>query len=467
MKRPSDQNNTNDMKTNLIKSAFVVIALSAALSVQAQKYSDGLIDKTVAVVGGEMIMLSQIESELQMMRYRGAATDMNARCEMLESMLEAKLFYVQAKKDSMVANDANVEQILQGRIDEMTSTLGGEKAVEEYFHKPMYKLRKEWKTTLTEQSLIQQKQQNVSQNVARLTPSDVRDYFKRSDAEDLPIISTRYRIRQIVIYPDRESANLAVKEKLLSLRERVLNGEKFSTLARLYSEDPGSMTKGGELGMMSKNVFWPAFSDAAMALKVGQVSQVVETPDGFHIIQLLARDGDMFNARHILIKPSYSEDDRNRAFDKLDSLRNRILADSVSFSDVARVNSQDKKTSTSGGLLADENTGSSYFEKDQLKPADYAVIKDMKEGDVSEPFQSLDNEGRNGNTVYKIITLEKIIPSHTATFEEDYNDILELVQAKKAEEAIDKFIAEKQRTTYIRVDPSFHGCVFRHEGWIK
>lgn len=455
------------MKTNLIKSAFVVIALSAALSVQAQKYSDGLIDKTVAVVGGEMIMLSQIESELQMMRYRGAATDMNARCEMLESMLEAKLFYVQAKKDSMVANDANVEQILQGRIDEMTSTLGGEKAVEEYFHKPMYKLRKEWKTTLTEQSLIQQKQQNVSQNVARLTPSDVRDYFKRSDAEDLPIISTRYRIRQIVIYPDRESANLAVKEKLLSLRERVLNGEKFSTLARLYSEDPGSMTKGGELGMMSKNVFWPAFSDAAMALKVGQVSQVVETPDGFHIIQLLARDGDMFNARHILIKPSYSEDDRNKAFDKLDSLRNRILADSVSFSDVARVNSQDKKTSTSGGLLADENTGSSYFEKDQLKPADYAVIKDMKEGDVSEPFQSLDNEGRNGNTVYKIITLEKIIPSHTATFEEDYNDILELVQAKKAEEAIDKFIAEKQRTTYIRVDPSFHGCVFRHEGWIK
>jgi len=455
------------MKSYFTRTVIAAVAFFVTFSATAQKYTDGLVDKTVAVIGGEMIMLSQIESELQMMRYRGTVTDMNARCEMLESMLESKLLYVQAKKDSLNVNEANVEQALQGRIDEVVATLGGEKAVEEYFHMPMYKLRKEWKTAITEQSLIQQMQQQVSSKVDRLTPSDVRDYFKKSDAEELPIVSTRYRLRQIAIYPDREAANLAVKEKLLSLRERIINGEKFTTLARLYSEDPGSMTKGGELGMMSKNIFWPAFSDAAMSLKIGQVSQVVETPDGFHLIQVLARDGDMFNARHILIKPSYNDEDRNKAFDKLDSLRTRIISDSISFVDAARLHSQDKKTATSGGLLADENTGSSYFEKDQLKPADYNVIKDMKEGDISEPFQSLDNEGRNGNTVYKIITLEKIIPSHTATFEEDYNEILNLVQSKMSEDAINKFIAEKQRTTYIRVDPSFHGCVFRHEGWIK
>lgn len=455
------------MRKTIISFALIIATLFTSTLASAQKYSDGLVDKTVAVIGGEMIMLSQIESELQMMRYRGSMADANARCEMLESMLEAKLFYVQAKKDSLVANDGQVEQILQGRMDEMTSTLGGEKEVEEYFHKPVYKLRKEWKETITEQSLIQQMQQKVSQNVARLTPSDVKDYFESADSEDLPIVSTRYRIRQIVVYPDREAANLAVKERLLTLRERVLNGEKFSTLARLYSQDPGSMNKGGELGMMSKNIFWPAFSDAAMSLKVGQVSQVVETPDGFHLIQLLAREGDMFNARHILIKPSYSQDDKIAAFDKLDSLRNVIINDSLSFADVAAMNSQDSKTATNGGLLADENTGSSYFEKDQLKPADYNELKEMKEGDISEPFQSLDNEGRNGNTIYKIIYLEKIIPSHTATYENDYNDLLSLVQSKKAEEAIDKFITEKQRTTFIRIDPQFHGCAFKHEGWIK
>lgn len=455
------------MRRKILSLALIAATLVTSIGASAQKYSEGLVDKTVAVIGGDMIMLSQIESELQMMRYRGNMTDVNARCEMLENMMEAKLFYVQAKKDSMVANDAQVEQVLQGRMDEVISTLGGEKAVEEYFHKPLYKLRKEWKETLTEQTLIQQKQQKVAQDIDRLTPSDVKDYFEKADSEDLPIISTRYRIRQIVIYPDREVANLAVKEKLLTLRERVLNGEKFTTLARLYSEDPGSMNKGGELGMMSKNIFWPAFSDAAMSLKVGQVSQVVETPDGFHLIQLLAREGDMFNARHILIKPSYSQDDKIAAFNKLDSIKNVIITDSLSFADVASMSSQDPKTSTNGGLLADENTGSSYFEKDQLKPADYNAIKEMKEGDISEPFQSLDNEGRNGNTVYKIIYLDKIIPSHVATYEEDYNDLLSLVQNKKAEEAIDKFIAEKQRTTYIRVDPQFHGCAFKHEGWIK
>ena len=227
------------------------------------------------------------------------------------------------------------------------------------------------------------------------------------------------------------------------------------------------MSKGGELGMLSKTVFWPAFSDAAMALKVGQVSQIVETPDGFHIIQLIAREGDMFNARHILIKPTYTTQDRIQAFDRLDSIRTLIVKDSVSFQDAARKFSQDRATSVSGGLLADPYSGSSYFEKDQLKPNDYAVIRNMKEGDVSEPFESLDNEGRNGNTVYKIIYLEKIIPSHTATLETDYNQLLETVNNKQAEEAIDNFIKTKQKVTHIFIDPMFRGCDFKYEGWVR
>lgn len=439
--------------------------LLVSTTASGQKYGDGLVDKSIAVIGNDVVMLSQIESEAQMMRMRGQKVNRKVRCEILENLLVNKLFYVAAKRDSMVANEANVEQVLSSRLDEAYSSLGGEKGVEEYFHKPVFRLRQEWKEALTEQSLIQDMQRKISSAQPRFTPSDVKAYYDTTDTDDLPMVSTRYRIRHIVLYPDREAANMAVKEKLVKLRERVLNGEKFATLARMYSQDPGSMSKGGELGMMSKNVFWPAFSDAAMSLKVGQVSQVVETPDGFHIIQLIAREGDMFNARHILIKPSYSYDDRNRALDRLDSIRNLIVGDTITFQDAARQYSQDRKTSINGGLMADEYTGSAYYEKDQLKPADYMHLKNMQEGDVSEPFESLDNEGRNGNTIYKIIYLDRVIPSHVATMEDDYNELLDVVNAQGAQRAIDKFIADKKKTTYIVIDPMYKGCEFKYGEW--
>ena len=313
------------MKKILSLSLLLLLLVPA----RAQKY-DGVIEKSVALIGNDIVMLSDIEAEAQMQRARGLTVDKSARCEILEGFLVSKLFLTQAKLDSLVVNDAQVSAMLDQRMNEILTTLGGEQKTEEYFGKPLYKLRQEWQQTLSDQSLIQEMQRNVASNTPKLTPRDIKKYVEETPAEDLPMVSTKYRIRQIGIYPDREAAELAVKEQLIGLRERVVNGEKFSTLARLYSEDPGSMSKGGELGMASRSIFWPAFSDAAMALKVGQVSQVVETPDGFHIIQLIERDGDMFNARHILIKPKYTSTDRTRAFSKLDSIRNLVVADSMS-----------------------------------------------------------------------------------------------------------------------------------------
>lgn len=452
---------------NIFKLAAVAATLMLPISGFAQKYGNGLIDKTIAVVGNEMISLSELEQEILYMRMQGMYSDKNMRCEQLERMLENKLFLMQARVDSLSVNQEMVASTLSQRIDAMRTQLGGDENVEKTYGKPLYKLRQEWKQQMEDMSLTQQMQQQISSQVPELTPHDVKEYLAETDPADLPMVPIKYQLSQICIYPDREAANLAVKEKLLGIRERIMNGEKFSTLARIYSEDPGSARKGGELGLASKSIFWPAFSDAAMSLKPGVISQIVETPDGFHIIEVLEKKGDMFNARHILIKPSYTDEDRQKAFKTLDSLKTEIQNNAVTFQMAARFYSQDAQTKTNGGQMADPYTGSSYFEIDQLKPEDYAAIKDLKEGEISEPVQSTDNEGRNGNTVYKIIKVDKIIPAHTASFDRDYSELLEEARSKKQEAAIDQFINGKIKTTYIIIDPLFKNCDFSREGWNK
>ncbi|MBP5520860.1 MAG: peptidylprolyl isomerase, partial [Bacteroidales bacterium] len=432
-----------------IKTAIVALSLlGSCLSASAQKYQN-IIDKSVAVVGGELITLSEIEQEVQMMSARGFASDRNIRCELLENMMRSKLFLMQARIDSLVVNQDNVEAQLSQQMDQVRTALGGDEGVAEYFGKPVYKLRQEWRKQIEESSLMQEEQQNIATAVPEITPYDVKQYIDSSSVDRLPVVPIKYKLSQICLYPDREAAALAVKERLLSIRERILNGEKFATLARLYSEDPGSARKGGELGMASKSIFWPAFSDAAMSLKPGAISQIVETPDGFHIIEVLEKKGDMFNARHILLKPKYTAEDREKAFSKLDSLRTAIVDTLISFELAARFYSQDPASRTNGGQMADPNTGSAYFEIDQLKPQDYTAVKDLEPGQISEPVESLDNEGRDGNLVYKILRLDGIVPAHTASFEHDYTELLGEVRQAKQMQAIDNFVTSKIKETYI------------------
>ena len=445
--------------------ATAVLFAAAALTASAQKYSGGLIDKTVAIVGNEVIMLSDLEDEVAMMKAYGMMSDKKGRCEILEEMMATKLFLMQARLDSLEVNNDMVEGELTNRIDMLKTNLGGEDEVVKQFGKPIYKLRQEWRQAIEDQNLTQQMQQQIASKIPELTPYDVRQYVENTQVEDLPMVPIKYQLSQICIYPDREAANLAVKERLLAIRERIINGERFSTLARLYSQDPGSARKGGELGMASKSIFWPVFSDAAMSLKPGVVSQIVETPDGFHIIEVIEKKGDMFNARHILLKPEYTSEDREKGFRVLDSLRTELTNDAVTFELAARFYSEDPATRTNGGQMADPNTGSSYFEIDQLKPQDYAAIKDLKEGDISEPIESLDNEGRDGNLVYKIVKVDKILPAHTATFNNDYTLLLEQAKSELQMKAINDFIDSKIKVTYIVIDPLFGDCDFEREAW--
>ena len=452
-----------------MRKTIIVLATAVALSccytaAFAQRYQGGLIDKSVAVVGNEMISLADIEAQIQMMRAQGMPSDRGARCEVLEKMLESKIFLMQARVDSLTISNDNVENALNSQIDQYRTYFGGEEALEEYFGKPLYRLREEWRRQLEDQSLTEQEQSDIASKVPDMTPYDVKIYLDSVDVSTLPVVPMKYQMSQICIYPDREAAALAVKERLLALRERILNGESFATLARLYSED-GSSRRGGELGMASKSIYWPAFSDAAMALKPGTISQIVETPDGFHIIEVLEKKGDMFNARHILLRPQYTQEDQTKAFKTLDSLRTEIQNKAVTFELAARFYSQDPATRTNGGQMSDPNTGSSYFEVDQIKPQDYAAIRDLKEGEISEPIASLDNEGRDGNLVYKIIRLDKIIPAHTASFENDFTDLAEQVKYEKQMKVINEFIDEKIKTTHIVLDPLFKDCEFNRSGW--
>ena len=446
-----------------MKFRFFVFAAALFLTtgLSAQKYSGGLVDKTVAVVGNEVILVSDIESAVQQEQAQGRSSDRDMRCTLLERMMENKIFLMQARIDSLTVNYDMVDGELSNRIDQYRTFLGGDEEVEKQFGKPLYKLRQELRQMFEEQSLIQSEQGEIAGRIPEVTPYDVQQFLDTVSVEDLPVVPIKYQLSQICIYPDREAAAMAVKERLLSLRERVINGERFATLARIYSEDPGSARRGGELGMASKSIFWPAFSDAAMALRPGVISQIVETPDGYHIIEVIEKKGDMFNARHILLKPQYTVEDREKAF--------KILDGEIKFNLAARFFSEDPATRTNGGQMADPATGSSYFEIDQLKPADYAAIQELKEGEISEPVESTDNEGyqqgRNGNTVYKIIRVDKIVPAHPASFTNDYTELQGRVRMQRQMQAIDEFLEKKIKETYIVIDPMYKECSFSRDVW--
>ena len=447
-----------------IKHTIAILAASLAIiPAGAQKYKT--IDKSIAVVGNELITVSDLENEIRMMHAQGQSSDRLTRCTVLENMMQSKLFLMQARLDSLTVNADMVEANLNDQMARVRTALGGDEQAEAYFGKSLYQMRKEWKQQLQDNSLIQQEQMQIAKGIPELTPYDVKQYLDTVDVDNLPIIPIKYKMSQICIYPDREKAKMECKQRLLALRERIMNGEKFTTLARLYSEDPGSSRKGGELGMASKDIFWPAFSDAAMSLKPGVISQIVETPDGFHIIQIVEKKGDMFNARHILLKPKYTAEDQEKAFKILDSLKSVIEKSETKFETIAFYRSEDPATRTNGGQMADPQTGSAYFEIDQIKPEDYAAVKGLKEGEISAPIASRDNEGRDGNLVYKIVRLDKIVDAHPASFENDYTELLDVVRNIKQQEAIDEFIDKKIAETYIIIDPIFGDCDFARDGW--
>jgi peptidyl-prolyl cis-trans isomerase SurA len=311
-----------------------------------------IIDKIVAIVGESTILESDVQMQYVQMRRQGMISAGKAsRCRILEDIMVQKLLYHQSKLDSLPLDPGEVERQLDARLEVFVKQIGSQEALEKFYHKSFLEIKDDFRDDVREQVLAGKEQGNIIQDVT-MTPGEVKSFYKKLPKDSIPVIPEQYEIQQIQINPPYSAeAKIAARQKLLDLRKRIIEGERFSTLAILYSEDPGSARRGGELGYTGKAELDKDFARVAFSLRKGQVSPIVETRFGYHIIQLIDRKGDMINVRHILIKPKLSADAIRRANTLLDSIARQIRIDSLSFRKAAFLYSEDKETRTTGGLV--------------------------------------------------------------------------------------------------------------------
>jgi peptidyl-prolyl cis-trans isomerase SurA len=422
-----------------------------------------MLDRIVAVVGEHRILQSDIENQYLQNKAQGIAMPGDPKCFILEENLSQKLLVNQAKIDSVEVSESNVEMELEGRLQYFIGMIGSQEALEEYFGKSILEIKSDMRESVRENMLTRQMQGTITADI-RVTPSEVRNFFNSLPRDSIPFIDSKIEISQITMYPNvDEEAVFQTKQKLLDLRKRILDGEKFTTLAVLYSEGP-SAPKGGEIGFMGKGELDPAYAKAAFSLKEGGISTIVESSFGYHIIQLIERREDRVNTRHILMKPEINPGSIIATRNKLDSIAQLIRTDTVSFELAARIYSQDKNTAVNGGVMVNPLNNTTQFGMDELQPAEFVALRDLNVGEITDPFKSVDE---NGKEVYKIIYLQNRTKPHRANLKEDYMVLQEMALEKKKNDAYLLWLDEKIKETYVRIDNSFAGCEFRKKGWLK
>lgn len=439
---------------------MTAIALLIGASTQAQ----GIIDKIVGIVGNEIIMMSDIENQYIQMASQQMKVDGNTRCEILEDMMFQKLLYVQAQKDSLSVTPKEVETELDRRLSVFINQIGSEQKLEEYFGKTIKSIKDDLRSTIEEQMLAQKVQQKIIGDT-KITPSEVKNFFEKLPADSIPTIEAYYELSEIVIKPEvsKEDKEKVVAE-LNKIRERILNGESFSTMAVLYSEDPGSAMKGGELGFVSKTDLVPEFSQVAFNLTSPlDVSQVVETEYGFHIIQMIEKKGNMMNFRHILMKPKVSMDALEAADKKANEVYSILQSDTISFIDaVKKYSNGDSKGSD--GKVMNPYYGDARMTSDFLDPYTKSAVMPLKEGEYSKPFLSSDNKG---SRVIKIVRLDLDVKEHKANLKDDYLTLQRAALEDKNSRLIDEWVKDKVQSVYIKIDDEYKDCNFNVNCWIK
>ena len=431
--------------------AYILLGVLLSLNTVAQPL---VIDRVIGVVGDFNILQSDIEQDYLQLKMSGQYVGPDARCNSYNSFIERKLLMTQAKIDSVEVGPDMVEMQMESRLNYFIGQFGSEEEMEAYFNKSIFDIKDDLREAIQEQMITDQVRTTIIEDVST-TPSDVKSFYRSLDPDSIPYINTEVELAQIVAYPKySDEAVFLIKERLLELRKRVQDGEDFGTLAILYSEAPEAARR-GEIGFMMRSQLDKAYADAAWSLKAGQVSKIIESSFGYHIIQLVERRGDMANTRHILMNPKADANAKQKAIYKLDSLKTIVEADSLSFAWAAKAYSEDAETSVNGGLLVNPETRASTFELDQLPTKDYYMIRNMQVEELSEPYESTDHSHK---LCYKVLYLKSRIEPHRANLKQDYMLLDGLALMNKNMEVMQDWYDEKKNSTYIRRDPAYSHC---------
>ncbi len=445
---------------------FCFLAVLSSMLSMAQK---NVIDEVVWVVGDDAILRSDIEK--RRLEF-GSQIKGNAYCVIPEQLALQKLFLNQAAIDSVSVTDAEVNQYVEQDLSEKILMAGSKEKLEEYMKLPMPQIREELFDQYKDDLTARRMREKLTEEV-KVTPAEVRRYFKDIPEDSLPLIPTQVEVQLLVLEPRIPQAEIdRIKSLLRDYAERVNSGStSFSTLARLYSEDPGSARQGGEMPYMGKGELDPGFANVAFSLTdTKKVSKIAQSEFGYHIIQLIDKRGDKMKCRHILKRPEVAQADIDSALVILDSITNDIKSEKISFEDAVRYASDDKDTRNNRGILSNnKETGetTTRFEMSELSafsPELARVVEALAIGEISKPFTMINSKGK---TVCAIARLKNRTLTHRANITEDFQVMKGVVEAKKGEEVILKWIKEKQRSTYIRINPDWRDCEFQYEGWIR
>lgn len=429
----------------------IVLILGFSLNIQAQ-VEEVVLDKVVATVGDQIILLSQVEE-----RYRGLDfKPEGARCLILDQMLVEKVLLVQAELDSVVVDDADVDVQLDARIDQIMRMMNYDRnQFVSYYNKTPEEVKENFREDLRNQLIVQRMQSTVMQGLS-VTPTEVKAFYAQIPKDSLPYFNSEVEVGEIVIVPKPNEIELtAAKKELESIRKRIIDGkEDFAKLAKQYSMDPGSGRNGGDLGWAKRGSYVTEFEAAAYKLKQDEISPVIKTEYGFHIIQLLERRGNLVHLRHILIKPRITEKDKQKALNELDSIRAMIMIDSLPFSfAVARFSSDATQSKTNAGLMINPATGTSTFEVADLEPDIYFAIDTMKVGTMSAPM--LYRNPQNGEELCRIIMLRSQTEPHQANLKQDYSKIQAAAINQKQATYLSDWVDARVSEMYIDIDSDY------------
>lgn len=453
------------MKINNILISGAVALICVATAVAAV---DNVAEEVVWVVGDTPIWKSEVEEAYQSMLYEKMPIGGDPYCVIPEQMAVEKLYLHQAELDTVEVSEGMVMQQAEAQINFLVSQLGSKEKVEQYFNKSISALRTQYHDMIANRQKVQTVQRNLTKNISS-TPTEVRRYFDKLPQDSVPYVPLQVEVQILTIAPaiPREEVE-NVKARLRDYADRVQRGESdFATLAVLYSQDPGSAPRGGELGFMGRGQLVPEYASVAFNLNdPTKVSKIVESEFGYHIIQLIEKRGDRVNTRHILLRPRVAEADLVDAVSRLDSVRKDMVEGrKFTFEDAVSVISNDKNTSKNKGIMVNEETGTSRFEMQQLPQEVAKMVNVMEPGDVSQAFVMKDP--KTSQDIVALVKLTNRIPGHRANLSDDYQLIKGLYEQARRQEVLDKWLADKIKSTYIRIEKGWSDCEFRHEGWIR